>query len=391
MPSADSLRLTSPAKRNRRQPRGITLRNSLDWPRGGVVRLADPRLPRREFELIDTRTGAAVLYERHADAGIEFLAPPVPARGQLVLEVRPVQRRTLGGATAQWDGRKLTLHTSDYSLQFHEAGGLARWHDRAHSTQWCSDTVDFPMGTYLCKPAPRQRSDRPRLLGGGPATVSAEITPVCSRVRIQAACPMLDELQACSRNAARYCTTFTLYHGSLDLHVNMKLPRRRPPTAEAGYAFFPFSGTDPKILIDHSAPAWEAIIGGEPGELQLLRGIRVQQRHTGINFYPLQILRIGFGKPDATHFDRRAKHANGIMYATLFDRRRPAHLASRSLTSFDFVLRPCGNQRSRKRKSEVPRWVPRPFNRAVSDEDCRDSGLARGAAEFAEPLVATIL
>ena len=34
-------------------------------------------------------------------------------------------------------------------LQFHKAGGLARWHDRARSTQWCSDAVEFPMGSYL--------------------------------------------------------------------------------------------------------------------------------------------------------------------------------------------------------------------------------------------------
>ena len=46
---------------------------------------------------------------------------------------------------ADWDKRALTLHTNDYALMFHRAGGLARWHDRARSSQWCSDQVDFPI------------------------------------------------------------------------------------------------------------------------------------------------------------------------------------------------------------------------------------------------------
>ena len=93
---------------------GIKLLNPLSWQRKGLVKLAVTRLPRGEFELIDSTTREEVVYERRGGS-IRFVAPPVPAGGYLLLNVKPVTQRTQPGLPAEWEERNLTLHTSDFN------------------------------------------------------------------------------------------------------------------------------------------------------------------------------------------------------------------------------------------------------------------------------------
>ena len=81
---------------------------------------------------------------------LEILAPVVPAFGYVALQVRPVRRGGTAPCEFNWQERTLSLNRNDCTLQFHEAGGLARWHDRMRSCQWCSAEVEFPLGSVLC-------------------------------------------------------------------------------------------------------------------------------------------------------------------------------------------------------------------------------------------------
>src|SRR5689334_3939677 len=92
----------------------ISLFNSVKWPRKGFVKLASTQLSGEEFELINSTTGEAIVYERRGRR-IEFVTPPVPAGGYLVLNVKPVAQRTQPGLPAEWEERNLTLHTAEYS------------------------------------------------------------------------------------------------------------------------------------------------------------------------------------------------------------------------------------------------------------------------------------
>lgn len=378
---------------------GIALFNMLSWARGGPVSMPDDGLPKGDFELIDPTTGGTVYHERRGGR-VAFIAPPVPACGYLVLDVRPVSSRLRPGIGADWLENKLTLHSDGYTLQFHRAGGMARWHDRDRSCQWCSTEADFPMGTYLyempgekrmlrfvrevhtnCNPGTAgyfNRHDYEEMtdfgpVGGDTAKITPEVTPLFSRVVIEAACPARKVPNRRSGDARRYRTTFTHYRGQRDLHVRLELfGKRATYGAEAGYAFFPFSGENPYLLVDRIAhavhPDEDVAAGANTAHMAVHRGIRVELQHSGINFYPIHTPLIGFNQPGAWAYEEGGKYDSGILYANLFNNCWGTNFAQWQSGdfSYEFVIRPTGN-------------------------DDWDGGLARGGAEVHHPLVATVV
>ncbi|MBI4581172.1 MAG: hypothetical protein HY718_15830, partial [Planctomycetes bacterium] len=377
---------------------GVVLFNVAGWPRGGLVRMGDAGLPTGDFELIDAGTRSAVPYLREAGR-IEFIAPAVPAGGYLYLEVKPVGRRHQPGSPADWNERQFTLHFESYSLQFHAAGGMCRWHDRARSMQWCSNEVEFPMGTYLYEvPASRRLREFARRVrgncaeatagflsgpdrdevtdfgpvGGGPATVVPEIGPLRSRVIVEAACPQREAPSGRSDDVHRYRSTFTVYRGCRDLHVRIALLSGQPATVGAGYGFFPLYGSEPWVLIDRIAHLVQGghgfLRGVNTAHLAVHRGVRIECQHAGVNFYPLDTPMIGFSAPGAYRFDDAREYANGVLYATLFNGGRGTGLAPQQSgdLSYEFILRPTGN-------------------------DDWDGGLARGGIEVFRPILGTVV
>ncbi len=379
---------------------GIALFNTLSRARGGLVRFSGKGLPAGSFELVDPTTGAAVSYQRDK-SGIEFIAPAVPPCGYLVLEVKPVARRSRRpGHHAEWDQRNLALHTAEHTLQFHAAGGMARWHDRARSCQWFSTEAEFPMGTYLyempggdrvrafarqvhtnCWPGTPgffHRNDYEKMsdfgpVGGGRATVRPEITPLYARVIVEANCPARKVPDRRSGDARSYRTTFTQYRGQRELHVNVSLIGKRATyAAEAGYAFFPLIGDHPFVLIDRIAqlvePGEDLARGVNAAHMAVHRGVRIEGAYAGMNFYPLDTPLVSFGQPGAYRFDDDGDYETGVLYATLFNNCWGTNFAQWQSGdfSFDFILQPTGN-------------------------DDWDGGLARGGAEFFRPLVAAVV
>ncbi len=411
---------------------GIALFNPLNWARGGIVSVPACELPKGEFELVDPTTGGAVLYERDGEE-IVFAAPPVPACGYLVLEVRASTGRSRAGLAADWHERMLALHTDDYTLQFHEAGGLARWHDRARSSQWCCAEVEFPMGTYLYEmPGGDQLrrfarkvhsnsyaetegyfqrheyADMPHVgpVGGGAARVQHEITPLFARVVVEADCPQRKAPHRRSGDAQRYRSTFTVYHGRRDLHVRVELLGKRSTyAAEAGYAFFPFSGDEPFILINRIAhqlnPARELAGRVNAAHMAVGRGVRIEHEHAGINFYPLHTPLVSFGQPGVYRFDENGAHESGILYATLFNNGWGTNFAQWQPFDDPHAQEPRASARAALRTKGPP---PRVAGSAAPTRDYAfdfvlrptgnddwDGGLERGGAEVFRPLVAMVL
>ncbi|HOB73009.1 MAG TPA: glycosyl hydrolase-related protein [Phycisphaerae bacterium] len=377
----------------------IAVFNTLSWPRGGIVHLADVALPRGEFELVDSTTGGLVPYERTAD-GIVAIVPTVPACGYLILEPRPVVQRSRPGRPADWEDRNLALHTAEYTLQFHASGGLARWHDRRHSIQWCSGTAEYPTGAYLYEMPGGERLksfarqvhtnaahyteglfhrrdyDRVRQFGplpGGPARVHPEITPLYARVVLQAPIPPRRPRGRRAGDARRYQLTYTLYHNRPELHVNLRLFAKTPTyAAEAGYAFFPFAINQPHILVDRIAhlttPAVDLVRGVNAAHMAVHHGVRVEDDHVGMNFYPLDTPLVSFAAPGAYLYKERGDDVSATLYATLFNNCWGTNFAQwqGGDFSFNFVLHPTGN-------------------------DGWDGGLAKGGMEYFRPLLATVL
>ena len=207
---------------------------------------------------------------------------------------------------------------------------------------------------------------------GGPATVRADITPLSARVVVEANCPCRNVPHRRSGNTRRYRTTFTLYRSQRELHVNVQLIGKRPTyAAEAGYAFFPFIGDNPFVLIDRIAqlvePSEDLADGINAAHLAVHRGIRIEATYAGMNFYPLDTPLVAFGQPGAYRFDDDGEHETGVLYATLFNNCWGTNFAQWQSGdfSFDFVLQPTGNDE----------W---------------DGGLAKGGAEVFRPLLATV-
>jgi hypothetical protein len=317
-----------------------------------------------------------------------------------VLEVRPVGKRSVPGQHADWDQKNLTLHSEEYTLQFHKKGGLARWHDRARSCQWCSNESEFPMGTYIYEmpgwekikefasrvhtnswdetPGYFNRREYTEMtqfgpVGGSNAKITPEITPFYARVTVEANCPNRNVPKRRSGDAKKYRTTFTTYRGSRDLHVRVELFGKRATfAAEAGYAVFPISGEEPWVLVDRIAqyldPADELVDKVNAAHMAVHRGVRVEMSHAGLNFYSLDAPLIGFGKPGAYHFDDDGDYDNGLLYANLFNNCWGTNFAQWQSGDFtyDFVMRPTGNDE----------W---------------DGSLARGGAEVFQPLQACVI
>lgn len=379
--------------------RGVLLFNSLGWKRTGVVRLSDRDLPAGEFELIDRQTGAAVLYERRRGM-IEFVSPLVPACGHLYLEVRPVEERVRPGRMADWSGRSLTMHMPDESLQFHTAGGLCRWYDRARSIQWCHTEADYPLGTYLYEmPGGRKlrhfahqvhtncwegttgyfhRNDYDAMsqvgpLGGGKAAIRPQITAAYARVIVEADCPVRRAPGRRSGDCRRYRTVFTQYRDRRELHVTVQLLGKKPTyAAEAGYAAFPINLPKPRITIDRIARMVDPAKGLAPGcssaVMAVHHGVRVQGQYTGMNLYPLDTPLMCFGRPGAYVFDSTGEPGSGMLYAMLFNNCWNTNFAlwQGGDFSFDFVLHPTAN-------------------------DSGDGGLSRGGCEYHRPLCAVVV
>ena len=378
---------------------GIALFNPLAWSRGGLVRIEHKQLPAGEFELIDPTTGGAVLYERRGEQ-IEFIAPPVPACGYLVLDVKPVSCRRQPGFEAAWDRKMKTLHVEHHSMVFHKLGGIARWHDRARSCQWCSDKAEFPMGSYLYEmPSGEQlkafaravhsnyapeiesifhRADYDQMsrlgpVAGGPAKITPEITSLYARVTIEGDCPIRKPANRKSGDVRRYRTTWTKYRGNEDFYVTLQLIGKRPTyAAEAGYALFSFAGEEPFVFVDriaHIANAAEDFADRvNAAHMAVHHGVRIEGAHAGMNFYPLDTPLVGFGAPGAYRFNSDGEYKTGLLYATLFNNCWGTNFAQWQSGdfSFDFVLRPTGN-------------------------DAWDGGLAQGGAELFRPLLATVV
>jgi hypothetical protein len=277
---------------------------------------------------------------------------------------------------------------------------MSRWHDRSRSSQWCSDKADFPMGTYLYEMPGGDRIqrfarsvhtnywegvagyfNRPEYegmkdfgpVGGGKAKISHQITPLFTKVVVEAECPTRNVPHRRSGDAQRYRTTFVNYRDERDLHVNVSLTGKRSTyAAEAGYAFFPIAGDEPYVLIDRIAhyihPEDDLAANVNAAHMAVHRGVRVEQSQAGLNFYPLHTPLISFGKPGAYCFDSNSKINTGIMYANLFNNCWGTNFAQwqGGDFSYDFVLRPTGN-------------------------DDWDGGLARGGAEVYRPLVAQVV
>ncbi|MEP0844922.1 MAG: hypothetical protein HRF43_19650 [Phycisphaerae bacterium] len=405
-PPAGRRRLTATGTRTKNTDRAILLFNTLSWPRGGVVRLNDPRLPAGEFELIDPTTGESVSYERDG-RGLEFVAPPVPACGYLCLELRRVGQRFRPGQQAEWQQGTCSLHTSENSLQFHAKGGLARWHDRRYSAQWCSGEAEYPTGAFLYERPGGERIRRflrqvcvkgtarailpsvsgwtsgsdgpgwgPRL--GGEARIRPRITPTYARIVLEADLPPSPRHGS---GAGGYRLVFTLYRGRHELHVRLGIPRRRPAgVAEAGYAVFPIAVEKPYVLVDRIShlvtPADDLAPGSNAGCMAAHHGARIEGDHAGMNLFPLDTPVIAFGAPGAFHFSGNGVFADGTVYATLFQHPpwaidgSPAAGANEAPaasieSSFDFVLQPTGN-------------------------DGWDGGLSRYGLEHFRPLLAAV-
>jgi hypothetical protein len=395
-------------------PTGVLLFNVASWPRGGLVTLRDSGLPAGEFELVDTTTGGLVLYER-ANGTIEFIAPPVPAGGYLYLEARPVAKRNLPGPEAEWNEKFLTLHFESYVLQFHTAGGMCRWHDRARSLQWCSNKVEYPMGAYLydmpggdriadfarkahgrsCEDAAglfhrrkyekmtsvgpvggsfdTNAKDFAALIRTGSAKVIPQIGPLKSQVIVEADCPQPKAAGRRSGNARRYRTTFTLYRGQPELRVRIELLGKQPTyAAEAGYGFFPFYGDEPFVLVDRIAhlvePSEDFLPGVNTAHLAVHRGVRIELEHAGMNFYPLHAPLLGFGAPGAYRYDDAHGYDSGVLYSTLFDNCWGTNFAQwqGGDLAYEYVCQPTGNDE----------W---------------DGRLARGGLEVFRPIVGTVV
>jgi len=376
----------------------IVLYNCLSWARSGAVRIRDHGLLKGEFELVDPTTGGKVLYER-GNGEIEFVSPPVPACGYLALQVRPVRHRSVPRPLSEWNQGNLSLNSDSYSLQFHRAGGLVRWYDRVHSCQWCSHKVEFPMGTYLYEMPGFERiisfashtlcgidSD---LIGryyrrgyenmsnfgpvsGNRAQITGEITPLYSRVTIKADCPTRKPSRRRSGDIRGYQTTFTCYRGQSDLYVNMQLSGKRPTfAAEAGYTFFPFAEEHPIVMIDRIG---HCVLSGDDfadnanaGHMAVYRGLRVEGRHVGINFYPLHTPLVSIGSPGAYFYDDNSEYKTGIIYATLFSNCWGINYpqCQSGDYSYDFVMDPTGN-------------------------DDWDGGMTRQGTELHRPLLAKV-
>jgi hypothetical protein len=354
----------------------IIVYNTLTRSRGGLVRITDARLGKGNFELVDVSTGAAVLYER-CDGHIEFISPPVPACGYLALKVRQVIQRIRPQPCAEWDSRMSTMHNSDYSLQFHSAGGLARWFDRSHSCQWCSYEAEFPMGSYLyempggerikqfagkvlanCSEGSIGLYHRPEYqdisqfgpVSGRPASIRHQITPLYARVTLEGNCPVRKLSDRQSGDIRRYRTTFTHYRGQSELYVNMRLMGKRATyAAEAGYAFFPFYCEDPLVMVDriaHLALSDDQVAPGINADHMVIhRGMRIEGSFAGINFYPLHTPLVSIGSPGAYNCNRSGDEATGLVYATLFNNCWGTNYAQwqSGNFSFDFVINPTGN------------------------------------------------
>ncbi len=381
---------------------GIVLFNGLNWARGGVVRMADRGLPKGDFDLVDASTGSPVTYLRR-EGTLEFVSPRVPACGYLRLDVKPASKRKQPGLDADWHGAKLVLHSQGYTMQFHTKGGLARWHDRDRSSQWCSCEAEFPLGTYLYEMPGEERIRRFARkvhtncgnicgdltmgyfnrhdyagvkdfgpVGGGKAKVTPEITPLYSRVVVEADCPVRKIKGRRSGDAKKYRTTFTHYRGHRDLHVRMELTGKRATyAAEAGYGFFPLAGEEPMVMIDRifhtMQPGEDLAKGVNARHMAVHHGVRVELKHAGLNFYPLHTPLISFGKPGLYLYDED-RDLNGVLYAGLFNNGWGTNFAQWQSGDFcyDFVLRPSGN-------------------------DDWDGGLHRGGAEVFRPLLATVV
>lgn len=378
--------------------RSIILYNTLSWPRSGVVRVAAAQLPAGGFELVDASTGGVVSYEREADA-ITFLAPPVPACGYLALAVRPAEHASRPGAQADWEHAKLTLHTADYSLQFHTRGGMCRWHDRRRSIQWSSTEADCPTGAYLYEMPGDDRirkfarkvhsntwpnttgyfhrpeyDDLPAFgpLPGGPATVAPEITPLYARIHVAGQIPVRRPPGRRSGDAQAYHLTYSLFRNRPELYVNLRLTGKRATyAAEAGYACFPFAVNQPYVLVDRIAhlttPADDLAKGVNAAHMAVHHGIRLEGDHAGMNFFPLDAPLVSFGRPGLYAWDENGQYANATLYATLFNNGWGTNFAQWQSgdLSFDFVLHPTGN-------------------------DGWDGGLSKHGLEYFRPLLAVV-
>ncbi len=370
----------------------VLLFNALSWPRGGLVRLPESKLPAGPFALLDPTTKGVVHYERRRGY-VEFIAPMVPACGYLALDIRETAGREQPGLFADWQERTLTLHTCDQSLMYNRVGGLARWHDRARSYQWCSDMAKHPLGSFLY-----ERPDRQRLLeyarsvyrkcppewmdylqgskqkqpaehglaALGPARITSEVGPFSARITVEAdgpARPTTGQPFSCR-------TSFTLYRGRPELYIHMALSSGpRDPGPEAGYAFFPFAGDEPCVLVNrilHTFQPSEYLAGrSNAARMFVHHGLRMEYTHAGINFFPLHTPMLGLGGPAAWRFDPAGSYKTGHVYAALMTT-PPGLSPPTGKWSYDFVLQPTGNDQ----------W---------------DGGLARGGAELFRPLLASVV
>ncbi len=326
----------------------VTIYNSLSWPRRGLVCLADRDLPTGPLELFDRRTGERIPCLRRG-RNVEFLAPFIPACGWASLEVR-TGGELHPGPRAAWDGRQQTLHWEGYVLQFHEAGGLARWHDRDHSMQWCSPEVERPLGSVWLQRETgvggQETGDRSQ--EGGKAKITPSIGPFRTSVAVES-------------EGVR--TEFALYRGSPDLHVRVEVAAELISGGGDGWAYFPFGGEEPFLLLEragHQIRPAEDLIGLPSGDLAISRGVRVEQPHAGVNFYPLDTPLVRLGTPG----ESAKSVVSGVLAARLWSGPVEAEeLARRRKLSWEFVARPTGN-------------------------DTWDGRLTMGGAEVFQPLLA---
>lgn len=396
---ANVVRTLGSGRRNPQDGPGILLLNPLPWARTGVVRVADRGLPSGEFDLLDRANGTAVPYERHKGI-LEFVSPLVPACGYLYLSVRPATHRVRPGRVADWSGGNLTLHTADESLQFHVAGGICRWFDRARSMQWCHTDAAHPLGAYLYEMPGGQklntfahqvhtncwegttgyfhRNDYDQMsqfgpVGGDKAVIRPEITSSYARVVVEAKCPTRRPAGRRSGDCRRYRTTFTQYRDRRELHVNVRLfGKQLSYAAEAGYAAFPINLSKPRIMVERISrlvtPARDLASACNGAMMAVHHGVRIQGRYTGMNLYPLDSPLVCFGVPGAYVFDAEHEFENGVLYAMLFNNCWNTNFAlwQGGDFSFDFVLQPTAN-------------------------DASDGGLVRGGYEFHRPLTAAVV
>jgi hypothetical protein len=339
----------------------IAIVNPLGRARRGIARVSAAGLP-REFELVDPRTHERVPCERLGGT-LEILTPLVPACGYIALEVRPVHRGQTPRCEFDWQEATLSLHRNDYTLQFHEAGGLARWHDRMRSCQWCSDAVESPLGSVLCDFGPAKRRGAGEFIRTGPAAaqISTKFTSLAARVTVEAACPARG-----GDGAVRYRTEYTLYAGWRELHVRVQL-LGDSAAMRAAYAFFPVSGEDPRVFLNRTGESVEVTKPASAGATMPIRALRLQGTHSGMNLYPLQTPLIALGHAGEYGFPAKGCK-NSLVYATLLDNAREGDGACPATTrqSWEFVLQPTGS-------------------------DDADGGLTLGAADLHRPLVGTVL